>query len=286
MSHCRALRLGLVLLSLSALKACGLSDPEVARTFYYDPPNELMARDRSATWMKHQFVTRFSASGFDSAEVKPYTGEALYYNNTAWNPENQVIYGYRVNYKPSQTWLMAVAVPSLKQEAVTRIPDHPRGHSYSPLFAFDTQRNQLAVADAQSPCGGQVVNIWNVYDVGTDKWAKNTLDGYAFTTLNYDAREDNFIGVGFQFGEGPVVARIDSSGNVVSQIKADLCAVLEPRQFSYEQSYYQSQIVGGVVHVYRHVYYGKHANDGVFWERQRYLVDIESGATSVVDTKL
>jgi hypothetical protein len=277
MSISRVFRLSRVLMPLATLCACGLSDPEVPRAFYYDPPNELMGRDRSATWSNHQYVTRLTQDGFDTANLTRFTGEPLYYRNNAWNPDDQVIYAYKVNYKPSQTWLMSVSVPGLKREAVARIPDHPRGHSFSPLFAFDETRNQLVVADAQSPCGGQVTNIWYVYDVKSGEWAKNALDRYAFTTLNYDASEDNFVGVGFEFGEGRVVARIDSSGNVLSQVKADLCDALEPRQFGYEQIHYQSRIVDGVVHIYRHVYFGKHAEDGIFWERQRYLVDIASG---------
>ncbi len=276
----RVVRLSRVLIPLAALSACGLSDPEVPRAFYYDPPNELMGRDRSATWSSHQYVTRLTQDGFDAADVTRYTGEPLYYRNNVWNPDDQVIYGYKVNFKPSQTWLMSVSVPGLKHEAVTRIPDHPDGHSFSPLFAFDDRRNQLVVADAQSPCGGKVVKIWYVYDVNSGEWVKNALDGYAFTTLNYDASEDNFVGVGFKSGEGRVVARIDSSGNVLSQVKADLCDILEPRQHGYEQIHYQSQIVNGVVHIYRHVYFGKHAEDGIFWERQRYLVDIASGDVS------
>lgn len=278
MTFYRTARISCVVAPLIALSACGLSDPEIPRTFYYDPPNELMARDRSKTFTDNQYVTRMTPNGFDTENATHYAGEPVYYKNNAWNPEEQVLYGYKVNYKPSQTWLMSVSVPDLKHEAVTRIPDHPNDHSYSPLFAFDDKRNQLIVADAQAPCGGRVSNIWYVYDVEADEWTKNALDRYAFTTLNYDAREDNFVGVGFKFGEGRVVARIDSSGNVLSQVKADLCNVIEPRQHGYEQIHYQSQIVNGVVHIYRHVYYGRHAEDGVYWERQRYLVDTATGA--------
>lgn len=273
-------RLSRVLIPLATVCACGLSDPEVPRAFYYDPPNELMGRDRSATWSNHQYVTRLTRDGFDVANVTRYTGEPLYYRNNAWNPDQRVIYGYKVNYKPSQTWLMSVSVPDLKREAVARIPEHPRGHSFSPLFAFDDTRNQLVVADSQSPCGGKIANIWYVYDVSSGRWSENTLDDYAFTTLDYDRNEDNFVGVGFKGGEGRVVARIDSSGNVLSQVEANLCDTLEPRLHGYEQIHYQSQIVDGVVHIYRHVYYGEHAKDGIFWERQRYLVDIASGDVS------
>ena len=273
----RVVRLSLVLIPLAAFSACGLSDPEVPRAFYYDPPNELMGRDRSATWSNHQYVARLTQDGFDAADTTLYTGEPLYYRNNAWNPDDQVLYDYKVNYKPSQTWLMSVSVPDLNQKAVARIPEHPRGHSFSPLFAFDDTRTQLVVADAQSPCGGQIANIWYVYDVNSGEWAKSSLDGYAFTTLNYDGNEDSFVGVGFKSGGGRVVARIDRLGNVVSQVEANLCDALEPRQHGYEQIHYQSQIVDGVVHIYRHVYFGKHAEDGVFWERQRYLVDIASG---------
>jgi len=276
----RVVQLSRVLIPLAALSACELSDPEVLRAFYYDPPNELMGRDRSATWSNHQYVTRLTQDGFDPVDVTRYTGEPLYYRNNVWNPDDQVIYGYKVNYKPSQTWLMSVSVPGLKQKAVARIPNHPRGHSLSPLFAYDDRRNQLVVADAQSPCGGQIANIWYIYEVNSGEWAKNTLNGYAFTTLNYDASEDNFVGVGFKSGDGRVVARIDSSGKVLSQVKADLCDILEPRLHGYEEIHYQSQIVDGAVHIYRHVYFGKHAEDGVFWERQRYLVDIGSGEVS------
>ena len=116
--------------------------------------------------------------------------------------------------------------------------------------------------------------------MNSGEWFKNALDGYAFTTLNYDASGDNFVGVGFKSGEERVVARIDSSGIVLSQVKADLYDILEPRQHGYEQINYQSQIVDGVVHIYRHVYFGKYAEDGSFWERQRYLVDIASGDVS------
>jgi hypothetical protein len=175
---------------------------------------------------------------------------------------------------------MSISVPDHELEAVTRIPDHPGGHSFSPLFAFDDTRNQLVVADAQAPCGGKVANIWFVYDVESGEQARRSLDGYAFTTLNYDASEDTFVGVGFKFGDGRVVARLDSSGNVISRVEADLCSVIEPRQHGYEQVHYQSQVVNGVVHVYRHVYYGRHAEEGIYWERQRYLVDIASGAVS------
>lgn len=273
----RLVRLGCIFTPLAVLYACGLSDPEVPRAFYYDPPNELMERDRSDTWRSHQYVTRLTQDGFDTENAAHYTGEPVYYKNNAWNPEHEVIYGYKVNYKPSETWLMSVSVPGLKREAIARIPEHPRGHSYSPLFAFDDSRDQLVVADAQAPCGGKVTNIWNVYDVSSKSWSENTLDRYAFTTLNYDSSEDNFVGVGFKFGEGRVVARIDSSGKVLSQVEANLCDALVPRIHGYEQIHYQSQIVDGAVHIYRHVYFGKHAENGVFWERQRYRVDIESG---------
>ncbi len=40
---------------------------------------------------------------------------------------------------------------------------------------------------------------------------------------------------------------------------------------------FQSRIVGGKVHIYRHVYFGKHAEGGRYWERQRYQVDVNTG---------
>lgn len=276
----RIIRRSVTLIPLVVLCACGLSDPEVPRAFYFDPPNESMAADRSATWSQHQYVARMTPGGFDTTNLQPYSGESLYYRNNAWNPEDRVIYGYKVNYKPSETWLMSVSVPNHKLKAVSKIPDHPRGYSFSPLFAFDNMRGHLVVADAQNPCGSKFTNIWYTYDVNADTWMNNSLDKYAFTTLNYDPVADNFVGVGMKFGQGRFVVRLDHSGNLLNQVESDLCEAMEPRIHGYEQIHYQSQILDGVVHIYRHVYFGRHAKDDVYWERQHYTVNIASGAVS------
>jgi hypothetical protein len=71
--------------------------PEVPRTFYFDPPNELIARDRSEVFTSNQYVTRWTPDGFDAENATPYTGGPVYYRKTAWNPDDQVLYGYKVN---------------------------------------------------------------------------------------------------------------------------------------------------------------------------------------------
>ena len=157
-------------------------------TFYYDPPNKQIEGDPSATWIRYQSVARLTPGGYDTTDLESYDGEWFYYRNSAWNPADQVMYAYKVNYKPGQTWLMAVSVPKMELKPVSRIPDLPRGGGFSPLFAFDTTRGTLIVADAQRPCGSAFVNAWYSYDVHGDTWTKNTLDKYAFTTLNYDGR--------------------------------------------------------------------------------------------------
>jgi len=268
----------LVIAAIGAgVTACGDSARDVAWAWYFDPPNERMAGDRYATWTSHQYVVPLTASGYGVADGKRYDGDPVSYRNSAWNPHDGVLYAYKPNYRPSETWLMAVSVPRLKTEAVTRIPEHPRGWSFSPLFAFDVHRRELVVADAQGPCGGQVRKTWYVYDVEADEWRGHSLDNYALTTLDYDPVEQVYVGVGFEFGESRVVVKLDRDGTVLSQVKADLCAALEPRLHGFDQVHYQSRIIDGAVHVYRHVYYGDKAGDGRYWERQLYVVDIATG---------
>lgn len=275
-----ALRSMITLITISVMPGCGLDDPQVPRVLYFDPPNELVEGDPNSAWLAHQYVVRMTPDGYDTADRKRYDGDPVYIRNNAWNPDDQLIYAYRANFRPGETWLMGVSVPGMKTEALTAIPARTRGGSFSPLFAYDTRSRRLAAADAQRPCGGQLTNIWYVYDVASGDWSEYSLDGYAFTTLDFDESRGSYVGVGFQFGAGRIVVRLDGEGKVLSRAEADLCNALEPRSHGYERVYYQSQIVDGVVQVYRHVYYGKHAKDGRYWERQRYLVDIETGAVS------
>ena len=267
----------LSLLMVSMLAGCGSSEPEVPRVLYFDPPNELIQGDPNRVFADYQYIVKLRPEGYDLSERQRYKGDFISYRNHAWNADDEVIYVYRVNYKPSQTWLMSISVPAGDLEPVSRLPKDRRGSDYSPLIAYDQRNNVLATTDAQGPCGGRLKNIWNVYDIDGDTWTEYQLDGYAFTTLDFDPNTGNYVGVGFRQGGDKIVATLDAAGNVIAAVESDLCAILEPRQHGFERDFFRSQVVDGMVHIYRNVYYGKHAENGSFWERQYYLVDVASG---------
>lgn len=262
------------------LSACGLSEPDVPRVLYFDPPEGRVQGDPNRVFIEHQYIVKLRPDGYDLSEREHYTGDFMFYQNHAWNPDDEVIYVYRVNYKPSEHWLVSLSVPGGELEAVSRLPPHgKRGRSsYSPLFAYDTRNETLVVADAQNPCGARLRNIWYVYDTKDDDWATYKLDNYAFTTLDFDRSTGNFFGVGAHSKKGELVVTLDATGNVLSETKIDLCAALQPSQFGYERQFFRSQLVDGSVHIYRHLYYGKHAEAAPYWGRQLYTVDVETGA--------
>ena len=100
MGPLKYLHRGMYLLPLALLCACGLSDPQIPRAFYYDPPNKQIEGDPSATWIRYQSVARLTPGGYDTTDLESYDGEWFYYRNSAWNPADQVMYAYKVNYKP------------------------------------------------------------------------------------------------------------------------------------------------------------------------------------------
>ena len=267
------------LLPALVLGGCGLSEPEIPRVLYFDPPNERIQGDPNRVFADHQYIVKLRPDGYDPSERQRYIGDFMYYRNHAWNPDGEVIYVYKVNYKPSQTWLMSISVPHGELEAVSQLPKDRRGSNYSPLFAYDGINNVLATVDAQGPCGGRLKSVWNVYDIDSDTWDEHALDGYAFTTLDFDPSSGNYVGVGFRRGGERIVATLDVAGNVITELEGDLCAVLEPRQHGFEQNFFRSQIVDGIVHIYRHLYYGRHAEGDRYWERQHYTVNIATGVT-------
>ncbi len=260
---------------------CGLSEPDVPRVLYYDPPEGRIQGDPNRVFIDHQYIVKLRPDGYDLSQRERYTGDFVFYRNHAWNPDDEVIYVYKNNYKPSEHWLMSITVPGGDLEAVSRLPELKK-HStsgYSPMFAFDSRSRKLATVDAQQrPCGGAFKNIWYVYDVDGDDWSTHELNNYRFTTLDFDKSTGNFVGVGNSFEKGGLVVSLDATGNVLSETKSDLCAELQPRQFGYEQQYFHSQLVDGTVFIYRHLYYGKYAEGERFWERQLYTVDVATGA--------
>ncbi len=270
-------RIWLSLLLALLVGGCGLSEPEVPRALYYDPPDERIEGDPNRVFASNQYIVKLRPGGYDLGDRQRYTGDFMYYRNHAWNPDDKVIYVYKVNHKPSETWLMSISVPDGQLAAIARLPKDQRGDNYSPLLAYDIDKKLLASTDFQGPCGGRLKNIWNVYDVGANTWAEHELDGYAFTTLDFDPGSGHYIAVGFRQRGKKVVATLDVAGNIISEVESDLCAALEPRQHGFEQNFFRSQLVGRVVHVYRHIYYGRHAEDGPFWERQHYTVNVDSG---------
>ena len=268
-------------LSLLALAGCGLPEPDVPRVLYFDPPDGRVQGDPNVLFNDHQYIVKLRPDGYDLSEREHYTGDFMFYQSHAWNPDDQVIYVYKANYKPSESWLMSISVPGGDLEAVSALPEYRRHRNtgYSPLFAYDSKNKALVTVDAQRPCGGAFKNLWYVYDIDSDDWTMHELDNYAFTTLDFDRAIGHFVGVGHHFKRGEFVVRLDATGRILSEAKSDLCGELEPRQFGYERQYFRSQLVDGTVRVYRHLYYGKHAEGERYWERQLYTVDVATGIT-------
>lgn len=272
-----ALRLIVTLALIAGLLGCESSEPGVPRIFYFDPPNEPVTQDMYRVRAAHQYLAPLTPNGPSTEGMIKYRGEPVAYHLSAWNPKKGVIYTTaRIKGEP---WVVQITVPGLDVEPLARVPKTPRGKRFTPQLAYDHRSGRLVAADHQHFCGAKLLKPWHVLHINSRKWQKGSIEKHAFATLDYYEPENVFVGVGLDFaGEGSskVVAKVDPSGNVVSQVEADVCSVLKPRS-GFDRQWVQSQIVGDKVQIIRHLYYGRDAEQGKYWERQLYEVDVNTG---------
>ena len=249
-----------------------------------DWPNAPVERTYFDTGLTNLHVAPLTEDGYDLGRGTRYQGDAVAFDQNVWMPSLKAILTSARNERPGEIWLIAIEVPSLDRRALTAIPLTPRGDFFSPMFAVDADGERLFVVDQQRFCAFSRLGVWHIWNAGDETWTTHPLSRHALVTLDYIPERDVLVGVGYDFEEKRrVVATFTPEGELVEQHGADVCAVLEPAQFGYDNQTIRSRLRNGIIAIERQLYYGEHAQDGQYWETQHIEVDPATGRITQID---